>query len=254
MGKQIMSKALVELTFKDEDSIAIIRMRDKKGKNSFNKEFLQAFHATLAEANSDNTRVIILCGLPDVFCSGAPLELLQDLESAKLKPTELDLPRTLLSLPVPVISAMKGHATGGGFAIGLCADIVVIARESRYGANFMSMGFTPGMGMTRLLEDVVTSSLAQEMLYTGSYYRGSFFEQRGGFNRVVAKRDVEDVAYDIALQIAEKPRKALELLKQTFSARRLSLYQEAFLKESMMHEICFNQAETKQLIANNFLE
>ena len=37
-----MSKALVELTFKDKDGIAIIRMQDKKGKNSFSKEFLQA--------------------------------------------------------------------------------------------------------------------------------------------------------------------------------------------------------------------
>ena len=248
-----MSKPLVELTSKDEGSIAIIRMQDEKGRNSFNKQFLQAFRTALNEVSKDdNTRVIILCGLPDVFCSGAPLDLLKDLESAALKPTELDLPKELLSLPVPVISAMKGHATGGGLAIGLCADVVIIARESRYGANFMNMGFTPGMGMTRLLEHVIRPSLAQEMLYTGSYYRGSFFEQ-GGFNRVVAKSDVENTAYDIALQIAEKPRKALELLKRTFAARRLALYQKDFLKESMMHEICFYQPETKQLIKNNFL-
>src|SRR5581483_7175690 len=88
------------------------------------------------------------------------------------------LPKYLLDFPLPVIAAMEGHAVGGGFALGLCADIVVVATESRYGATFMNMGFTPGMGTTRLLEHVLSPAMAAEMLFTGEHKKGSFFEGR----------------------------------------------------------------------------
>ena len=35
-----------------------------------------------------------------------------------------------------------------GLALGLAADVIVIARESRYGLTFMEHGITPGMGTT----------------------------------------------------------------------------------------------------------
>ena len=47
---------------------------------------------------------------------------------------------------------------GGGFALGLCADVILLARESRYGCTFMNLGFTPGMGTTSLLEHVLSTA------------------------------------------------------------------------------------------------
>jgi polyketide biosynthesis enoyl-CoA hydratase PksI len=246
-----MNQQLV--TTKVEHGVATVRMQDSDSKNSFTPHFLREFRQALENAvTNPDSRVILLCGLPDVFCSGAPIELLRDLKNESLKPSELSLPRELFSLPLPVISAMVGHATGGGLAAGICADFVVIARESRYGANFMNMGFTPGMGMTRLLEHVLIPALAQEMLFTGAYYKGSFFESSGGFNRVVTKAEVEDTAMDLALQIADKPRIALEMLKQTLAGRRLQNYEIDFLNESLMHEVCFKQPDILETIENNY--
>lgn len=238
-----------------EDAVAIVRMQDETGRNSFTENFLAELRAALQTVAADRSvRVILLCGLPDVFCSGAPLELLRQLSANSLSPSELYLPRELLQLPLPCIAAMQGHAAGGGLALGLCADMTVVARESRYGASFMNMGFTPGMGMTRLLEHAMLPSLAHEMLYTGGFYRGSEFEGGRGFNRVVTKDEVENVAMDMALQIAEKPRTALELLKKTLANRRLKKYEADFQTEALMHRICFNEAETRRFIEDNYAQ
>lgn len=238
-----------------EDGVMIIRMQDKAGKNAFSKAFLAEYRATLSEAqNNPEVRVVLLCGLPDVFCSGAPKELLKELVDKKVSPDDLILPREMLSMRLPCVAAMQGHATGGGLALGLCADMVVFARQSRYGANFMNMGFTPGMGMTCLLEHVLPPALAHEMLYTGAYYRGSFFEPHCGGGQVVNKEKVEDVALALAEQMAEKPRKALELLKESLSAPRLQRYEEAFKQESRMHDICFQDEEIRHRIEENYVE
>jgi len=36
----------------------------------------------------------------------------------------------------------------------------------------MNMGFTPGMGITKLMEHYMSPAIAQEMQYTGNFYLG----------------------------------------------------------------------------------
>ena len=46
--------------------------------------------------------------------------------------------------------------------LGLACDVALVAEESRYGCSFMNMGFTPGMGTTRLLASAVGEHIAAE--------------------------------------------------------------------------------------------
>jgi len=239
-----------------KDGVATVRMQDVVGVNALSRPFVKALRAALTAAvDAPGSRAILLCGLPHVFCSGATLEALRDLSSEALSPEELlSIPRHLLFLPLPCIAAMRGHAVGGGFSVGLCADIVVLSRENRYGANFMDLGFTPGMGMTRLLEHFMPPSLAHEMLYSGACHRGSHFDGRTGFNRVVNAADVETVARDIATEMAEKPRHALELLKHALVTPRRQKYEADVRTEILMHRVCFGNPETKRRIEENYAQ
>ena len=44
-----------------------------------------------------------------------------------------------LSYKIPLIAAMQGHDIGGGFALGLFADFMILIRESVYTTNFMTI-------------------------------------------------------------------------------------------------------------------
>jgi polyketide biosynthesis enoyl-CoA hydratase PksI len=146
---------------------------------------------------------------------------------------------------------MAGHATGGGFALGLAADIVVMAEESRYGFTFMNLGFTPGMGTTALCEHVLSPAVAHELLYTGELRRGARFAG-SGINHVVPRHDVERVAFDVASRIAEKPRQSIAALKRTLSLPRRQAFEQSITHESLMHQITFAAATSR--IENDYVE
>jgi polyketide biosynthesis enoyl-CoA hydratase PksI len=160
----------------------------------------------------------------------------------------------LLDIPVPTIAAMEGHAIGGGLALGLCADIILIGRESRYGCGFMNLGFTPGMGTTRLLEVVVSPPIAHEMLYGGEPLKGAHFEGRSGFNYILPRRQVRPKALELAQRIAEKPRVALLALKQVLSSPKRVAYERSRAGETLMHRISLGQPDISRLISSNYVE
>jgi len=239
---------------READGVALLEMRDAAGKNAFSDSFVdELLEALDAAALDPGTRALVLAGLPEVFCSGAPQALLRRLVDGAMQPSDIVLARRLLDLPVPVIAAMEGHATGGGLAIGLCADIIVMARESRYGCTFLDMGFTPGMGMTRLFEHVLSPAVAHELLYTGELRRGSEFDARTGVNHVLPRDQVRPRALDLALRIAAKPRPALVMLKRTLSLRRRQAFEESRTLEALMHEVCFADPAARSGIEENYV-
>ncbi len=243
--------ALVRLSH--DDGVAVVELCDGR-QNALGEAMVMELRARLEEAHHDETcKVIVVCGALEVFCSGAPRELLARLTTGDILPSDIALASALLDVPVPTIAAMEGHATGGGLALGLCADIVLLARESRYGATFMNMGFTPGMGMTRLLEHVLSPAVAHELLYTGELRRGADLEGRG-VNHVLPRADVRARAIDIARRIAEKPRSALELLKHTLAAPRRAAFAASRLDEERMHTLSFADRATRARIEAEYIE
>lgn len=230
-----------------EDGIVEIAMCDDAGKNGMSPAFAFAFLAAMDTlAQDQDCRVAVISGLPEYFSTGATREALQDIATGKLAPTELILGRRLMGLPMPVIAAAQGHAIGGGFALLMSCDLTVIAQESRYGANFMSMGFTPGMGTTRLLEYAFGPAVAHELLYTADLWRGSRFANTRGINAVLPSSDVVQHALILARAINEKPIANLRRLKRVLSLPKRQAYEEAITQESLMHEISFKDLDITQ--------
>lgn len=247
------NKGLIKLTYND-NGIANLQMQDAKNKNGFTAPFVEdlVHYLHLLKFNEDY-KVLLITGLPDVFCSGADLDTLVKLCKKEIKPVDIVLSKMLLDIPVPVISAMEGHAIGGGLALGVCADIAILAEESRYGCSFMNMGFTPGMGVTKLMEHYMSPAVAQEMQYTGNFYLGKSLIGKTNFNYILPKVEVLEKAQLLAEAMAEKPRKALTVLKRYQSMERRKMFEETFSIETMMHELTFNEAEILKTIQDNYV-
>jgi polyketide biosynthesis enoyl-CoA hydratase PksI len=232
--------------------IATIALADRGSANALGEEMVGALRDAFdAIARSTDVHVVVLTGEGETFSSGAPRALLLRLAAGELHPTDIVLPKLLLDCDVPVIAAMAGHASGGGFALGLAADIVLIGEESRYGFTFMNLGFTPGMGTTRLCEHVLSPSVAHELLYTGELRRGKSFTG-SGINHIAPARQVEKIAFDLAARIAEKPRIAISALKRTLSLPRRQAFEQSITTESLMHQITF--AAAARQIQDDYVE
>jgi polyketide biosynthesis enoyl-CoA hydratase PksI len=240
----------------EPSGVSVLKMDDAKGRNIFSAEFITEFLHALDELEHERrTKVLILCGRQDVFCGGAEKQALLDLCDGKAAVRDLVLCERLLEVPFPVIAAMEGHAIGGGLAVGFCCDIVIAARESRYGAVFMSLGFTPGMGCTTLLAELVGPYLASEMMFTGKRFRGSELEGKGThINYVLPRTEVVAKAWDIAEQIAEKDARSISLLKHALSMNKKKLLVDARHQEDLMHRISFAFPETRRTIQELYPE
>jgi len=238
LGTAAREDGLVRLGWEPE-GIARIEMVDVDGPNAFTPRFVGALLAAFeAVTASPTAKVAVLSGLPEIFCSGAAASMLRELAVGAVAPTELTLARRVLDLPVPVIAACEGGAIGGGFALALACDLVVLADESRYGLNFLSLGFTPGMGTTCLAEHVLSPAVAHELLYTGELRRGR--DLRGtGVNLVAPRAEVAARTFDLALRIAAQPRQAITLLKRTLTLPRRRALETALTLESLMHGLTF---------------
>lgn len=238
--------------------VAQVTMADREHKNTFTGELLTGLGAAFEQVGADERyKAVILTGYGSFFCSGGTREVLLDIHAGEFTfqaagdglPNAYSLP---LECPVPVISAMQGHAIGGGLSMGLFADFVILSRESIYTANFMKYGFTPGFGSTRVFPAKLGLPLAQEFLLTGRTFRGAELAERGVPFPVRPRRDVLSAALELAESLAEKPRRSLVLLKEHLVGELRQQLPGVIEKELAMHEVTFHQPEVKELLLSRY--
>ncbi len=237
------------------EGVGVVAMRHAREHNAMTPAFVRELSVALAEVSADpSLRCVVLTGLPEVFSAGASRALLRELARGEAAPADIVLPKLVLDLPIPVIAAMEGSAIGGGFALGCCADLVLIARESRYGLSFMNMGFTPGMGTTELLSHVLSPAIVSELLFAGEAKKGAWFEGRSGFNAILPREHVLPRALDLAARIAETPRLSLELLRRTLTLPRRRAFERTHTLETLMHRVSFAAPDVLERIEEHHAE
>jgi polyketide biosynthesis enoyl-CoA hydratase PksI len=200
-------------------------------------------------------RALVLEGGEQHFCSGATRDTLLGADAPQAIARLMGgFPRLLLSLEIPTLAMMTGHAVGGGLMLGLWCDVAVLATESLYGANFLALGFTPGMGSTALLEEVFGVPLARDLLLTGRMIKGREIRQAGVplSHTVVPRNDVRDRTYALASELAQTPRAAMGLLKGHITTRRRIQLERAIADELAMHTAVFGHPETRERITESY--
>lgn len=188
-----------------------------ENRNAMTPELLNAFDEALDRlAGEPGVRAVIVTGSGSTFCSGADFrsDLLDEVAAPDDHfPVYRPFLR-LLDVPVPVIAAMQGHAVGGGFGLALVCDIRIAADEARYGANFVRLGLSPGMGISHLLPRIIGLPLAMEYLVTGRLFDGTTAHRIGFANHVVPADQVLATARAIADQISSASPTAVAMTKR----------------------------------------
>jgi polyketide biosynthesis enoyl-CoA hydratase PksI len=236
------------------EGVYVVRIDDPANQNRLSTALVDELMTALADLAADPTlRAAVLAGREDVFCGGGTLEMLLSVSEKSEIARDLLLPAQLIDFPVPLIGALEGHAVGAGLGLSLCCDVLVASETSRYSANFTSMGFTPGVGVTAMLPALVGYGFASEMMMSAKFYKGAELKGRGLFTHIVPSGEVMGLALDIASRIAQQPRHVLQLLKAELARPRRQLLTGAMTREHEMHEACFSRAETRELIQSAYV-
>ena len=244
--------SVVQLSF-PEAGIAVVKIEDREARNTFSMRVIEGlFQVFETIRGTEEARVVVIHGYDNYFCCGGTQEELMKLHRREVDFTDFPFFRLLLDCELPTIAAMQGHAIGGGLAFGLYADMVVMAEESMYSANFMRYGFTPGMGSTLVLPLKFGRILGSEMLFTAAAYHGGQLRERGVSARVVKKKDVIATALGMARDLADRPLISLKLLKKHLAQEIREKLPAVIDQEVAMHQVSFGLPEVKRRIETLF--
>ncbi|HVI45320.1 MAG TPA: amino acid adenylation domain-containing protein [Chitinophaga sp.] len=235
-----------------KEGIAIVSMEAIATSNMLNVQLMISLKKTLDELRTNSAlKVLVLTGSQKVFSMGGDQQGLESIAQSESSVTYFPfLYKGLLEFNVPVISAIQGHAFGGGLILGMYGDIVLLSESSTYSANFMKYGFTPGMGATYILGEKLGKQLATEMMYTARLVSGEEIKRRGA--SVIVTGDVMKEALQIARELSEKPKNALEALKKKLSSDILNVLDYHVGEEQKMHDLTFHTKEVEALISSHF--
>lgn len=202
-----------------------------------------------------SVRALVLEGGERHFCSGATRETLLGADAPQAIARLMGgFPRLLLSLEIPTLALISGHALGGGLMLGLWCDVAVLAEESLYGANFLALGFTPGMGSTVLLEEIFGAPLARDMLLTGRVIKGRDLRAAGVpiSHSIVPRAQTRDRTYALAAEMALAPPAAMSLFRTHLAAQRRAQFERAIAAELAMHNTVFAREDTSARILESY--
>ncbi len=176
----------------------------------------------------DSCRSIVLAAAGKHFCAGANLKKRVDDEAAgkaqAARPRHLyHEAQRLVRTRKPIIAAVHGSAIGAGLGLALVADFRVTCKEARLAANFCSLGYHPGFGMTYTLPRLVGNQTAKWLFLTGRRVPGDEAVSMGLADRLVEQDQVRKVAQEMAAELAKSAPLAVQAARETLN---LNLYNE----------------------------
>jgi len=234
--------------------------------NAMTVDLIEGLHHALdAVAIDPECRVVVLTGAGRGFCAGLDLTGYGTPPHADhLGPTQLGFATQrhiarliphLRSLPQPVIAAVNGPASGGGFALVLGSDIRIAAASARFNAAFIRVGFSAcDIGTSWILPRLVGAGRAHELMLTGRLFDAEEAARIGLVIDVVPDDGLLDAAYAKADEIMRNTPFGVALTKEAmWSALEIPGQQAAIDLENRQQIMASATADRAEALAA-FLE
>ena len=195
--------------FDIEERIAFITL-DRPGKrNALNDQMVSELkQAFTRAAQSYEAKVVVLRANGEVFCAGADLAYLQQLQQNTYEENLQDsqhlkeLFYQIYTLEKVVIAQVNGHAIAGGCGLATVCDFAYASPAAKFGYTEVRIGFIPAIVKVFLLRKL-GEARAKELLLTGELVTALEAKEYGLINRVV-ETDLAGYTRDFAKLLIEK--------------------------------------------------
>ena len=145
------------------DGVLVITLNRPEVRNAIDSALSLGVHAALAVLDGDDSlRVGVLTGAGGTFCAG------MDLRAFAVHGLPAKVDDVLRhGCRKPLVAAIEGIAVGGGLELALIADLLVAARDARFGSPEVKFGLFPGGGALLRLPRLLPQSVVTELALTG---------------------------------------------------------------------------------------
>lgn len=208
---------------RSKDGLVTITLNRPERRNALTFEtYRQLCDFFESERRVDATRVVMLTGEGQGFCSGGDVhEIIGALRDAPMREVlefawmTGELIQNIREFDRPVIAAINGTCVGAGAVIALACDFRVLAEDASIGFIFTKVGLAGSdMGAAYLLPRVVGMAHATEILMLGEPVDAEKAMRIGLANETVPAADVVAAAKAIASKLLAGPPLGLRVTKR----------------------------------------
>ncbi|MCJ1477001.1 hypothetical protein MMC13_005672 [Lambiella insularis] len=177
---------------------------------------------------------MVITGNEKAFAAGADIKEMKDMSFSQAFSEDFIAPWSLQTVQIkkPIISAVNGHALGGGCELAMMADIMYCSATANFGQPEIKLGIIPGAGGSQRLTRAIGKSRAMELILTGKNFTGKEAGEWGLAARVFDNaEDCVEGAITTAAAIAAYSRIAVKAAKEVVNKS-----QELGVREGVEYE------------------
>lgn len=205
-------------TLETQDAIAVLNLG--LDENRFSPDWLDAVNGLLDDVLG-SAQALVTVGTGKFYTNGLDLDWLM----AHGDRTDWYVGRVqalfnrVLTLPLPTVAAVNGHAFGAGAMLAVAHDYRVMRSDRGYlcfPEVDINIPFTPGMAS--LIQAKVTPQTAVTAMTTGHRYGGDAAVAAGLADRAASENEVLSTAIDLVKPLLGKDSGTLGAIKATMFA------------------------------------
>jgi enoyl-CoA hydratase len=228
------------------DRIAVITINRPEARNAVNAAVAEGIALAMEEFEQrDDLAVAVLTGAGGTFCSGMDLK-------AFVRGERPNIPGRGFAglaerLPEkPLIAAVEGYALAGGCELALACDLIVAARDAKFGLPEVKRGLVAAAGGLVRLPRRVPYQIAMEIALTGEFISAERACAVGLVNRLAEPQAALGEALAVARQIAANGPLAVRVTKSVISRSADWPAAEAFERQRPLIEPVFVSADAQE--------
>lgn len=216
------------LVVDDEGPVAHLQLNRPGDGNALNGELLDLLADSIRRLyRQPSTRVIVLSGAGDAFCSGADVPELTRLAAEDPRGREtrrlLELGRAvcgeLAAARAVTVARLHGKVIGAGLILALHCDLRLSADTATFQLPELALGIAPvwGGAYARLSTEIGTARL-REMIFLGDAVDTATATAYGITHRAVPEPNLDDLTTRWSRRLARRDPNATQLAKHLFTA------------------------------------
>ena len=196
------------------EGVQVISINRPQVRNAINRAVSEAVAAAVDELDERTDLTLgIITGTGGNFCTGMDLKAFLAGELVALPGRGL---AGFIQRPPrkPMIAAVEGWAVAGGFEIALACDLIVAARDARFGLPEVKRGLVAAAGGLLRLPRRIPPAIAKQLALTGEPLSAADASRLGLVNELTEPGQALDGALDLARRITPNGPLAVRTTKQ----------------------------------------
>ena len=235
-----------EVLVEHVDGMVIVTINRPEQKNAVNRAVSYGVCEALDEMeHRADLRIGILTGAGGTFCAGMDLKAFLRGEVTRVRG------RGILGIAMtpprkPLIAAVEGYALAGGFESVLACDLVVAARDAKFGLPEVKRGLAAAAGGLIRLPRLIPQRIAMEVALTGDMIAAERLYQYGLINMLVEPGQALEQAKVLERRIIANAPLAVAASKQVIVEQRDWPIAEMFTRQEAITGHLLKSADARE--------